>query len=170
MELGKKTSMVIGKRDIVVSLKDNSVHNTPFIYMTGHGNVSFSSEEIIRLRAYLANGGFLWADDNYGMDESFRKQMKALFPELDLVEIGGAHEIFQSPYRMSAGIPKIHEHHGGPPKAFGIFLKGRLVVFYSYNTDIGDGLEDPDVHSDSVKKRKAALEMAINIVVYALAH
>jgi hypothetical protein len=168
MELARITSMAIGKRDVVVSLKDDSVHNTPFIYMTGHGNVVFSNEELVRLRAYLANGGFLWADDNYGMDESFRVQMKALFPELDFVEMGPEHRIFHEPFNMAHGVPKIHEHNGGPPKAFGLFLEGRLVVFYTYNTDIGDGLEDPDVHSDSEEKRKAALEMAVNVVVYAL--
>jgi len=169
-ELGKITSMSIGKHDITVSLKDNSVHSTPVIYMTGHGNVRFSKEEANNLRAYLKSGGFLWADDNYGMDESFRKQMKVVFPAKDLTKIPVTHKIFKSPYPMAKGLPKIHEHHGGPPEAYGIFIDGRLAVFYSYNTDIGDGLEDGDVHGDSVAKRMAALQMAINIIVHALGH
>ena len=170
LNLKQITDMDIENRERVVSLKDNSVHNTSVLYMTGHGNVSFSQEELSRLRAYLENGGFLWADDNFGMDESFRRQMKLLFPDNELVKISSDHPIFHCLYSFPRGLPKIHEHNGGSPEAYGIFLNGRMIVFYSFNTDIGDGLEDPDVHSDSPEKRKEAMEMAVNVIVYALSN
>lgn len=149
---------------------DEDLFDYPFIHMTGHGNVRFTSEEAERLRWYLVHGGFLFADDNYGMDESFRQEIRKVFPEAELVEIPFDHEIYHSVYEFSKGLPKIHEHHGGPPHGYGIFHEGRLVVFYSYNTDIGDGLEDPDVHKDPPQVRARALEMALNVVAYAMTH
>ena len=153
-----------------VSLLDADLFETPFLYMNGHGTVRFSQEEAERLRHYLRHGGFLWADDNYGMDETFRPEMRKVFPEAEWVELPFDHEIYHAFYEFPAGLPKIHEHHGGPPHGYGIFQDGRLVVFYSYNTDIGDGTEDPEVHKDPPEKREAATRMAVNVVVYALSH
>jgi hypothetical protein len=153
-----------------LSIMDEALFSYPFIYMTGHGKVKFSDEEAARLRHYLVSGGFLWADDNYGMDEYLRRELRKVFPETELVEIPFDHEIYHTIYDFPAGLPKIHEHHGGPPHGYGILYEGRLVVFYSYNTDIGDGLEDAEVHRDPPEKREAARRMALNIVAYALTH
>jgi hypothetical protein len=153
-----------------VSLLDPDLFETPFIYMNGHGTVRFSQEEAERLRHYLRHGGFLWADDNYGMDESFRPEMRKVFPDAEWVELPFSHEIYHAYYEFPSGLPKIHEHHGGAPHGYGIFQEGRLVVFYTYNTDIGDGTEDPEVHNDPPEKREAAMRMAVNVVVYALTH
>ncbi|NNE43415.1 MAG: DUF4159 domain-containing protein [Gemmatimonadetes bacterium] len=147
---------------------DDELFDHPFLHMTGHGNVRFTSEEAERLRWYLVHGGFLFADDNYGMDETFRREIRKVFPEAELVELPFDHGIYHSVYNFSKGLPKIHEHHGGPPKGYGIFHEGRLVVFYSYNTDIGDGLEDAEVHNDPAPVREQAMKMAINVVAYAM--
>lgn len=153
-----------------VTLLDEHLFSYPFIYMTGHGKVKFSSEEAAKLRLYLESGGFLWADDCYGMDEYFRREIRKVFPDDELVELPFDHKIYHMVYDFDSGLPKIHEHHGGPPHGYGIIHKGRLVVFYSYNTDIGCGLEDAEVHHDPLEKREAAMKMAINIVAYALTH
>jgi hypothetical protein len=158
------------REDARVSIMDENLFAYPFVYMTGHGNVRFSEEEAARLRHYLLSGGFLWADDNYGMDEHFRREIRKVFPDRELVELPFDHEIYHTVYDFPGGLPKIHEHHGGPPHGYGIIDGTRLVVFYSYNTDIGDGLEDADVHGDPPEKREAAMKMAINIVAYALTH
>jgi len=156
--------------DARIAVMDEALFNYPFAYMTGHGNVDFSDEEATQIRLYLAAGGFLWADDCYGMDASFRKAMRKVFPDAELVELPFSHEIYHIVYAFSQGLPKIHEHDGGPPHGYGIIRDGRLVVFYSFNTDIGDGLEDADVHGDSPDVRDAAMKMAVNIVSYALTH
>lgn len=153
-----------------VSLLDNDLFETPFLYMNGHGTVLFSEEEALRLRRFLMHGGFLWADDNYGMDESFRGEIRKVFPEEPLVTVPFDHDIYHSVYEFRQGLPKIHEHHGGPPHGFAIFHEGRMVVFYSYNTDISDGLEDAEVHGDPPAVREQAMRMAINVVAYAMTH
>lgn len=153
-----------------VSLMDEDLFNYPFLYMNGHGNVRFTDAEIGRLRRYLTSGGFLFADDNYGMDESFRREMARVFPERELVEVPFDHPIYHSFYAFPNGPPKIHEHDGDPPQGLGIFDGSRLVVFYTYEADIGDGLEDAEVHHDPPEKREAAMRMAINVVMYALTH
>jgi hypothetical protein len=153
-----------------ISIMDESLFAYPFVYMTGHGKVRFSDEEAARLRLFLTSGGFLWVDDNYGLDEHFRREIRKVFPERELVELPFDHEIYHVVYDFPSGLPKIHEHHGGPPHGYGIVDGDRLAVFYSYNTDIGDGLEDADVHRDPPEKREAALRMAINVVAYALTH
>jgi hypothetical protein len=160
----------VAAEELRISIMDEALFTCPFAYMTGHGKVKFSEEEAARLRLYLVSGGFLWADDNYGMDEYFRKEIRKVFPEQELVEIPFNHEIYHIVHAFPDGLPKIHEHHGGPPRGYGIVHDGRLVVFYSYNTDIGDGLEDADVHDDPPEKRQAARKMAVNIVAYALTH
>jgi len=151
-----------------VELTDDDLFNYPFIYMTGHGNVKFSEKECERLRAYLTGGGFLHADDNYGMDESFRREMKKVFPEKEFVELPFDHPIFHCYFEFTNGLPKIHEHDNKVPQGFGLFHDGRLIVFYSYESDLGDGWEDESVHNDSKDKREQALKMGTNIVVYAL--
>jgi hypothetical protein len=138
----------------------------PFIHMTGHGNVVFSAAEIENLRKYLLGGGFLHIDDNYGMNEFIRVELKKVFPAVELVELPFNHPIFHQKYDFS-GLPKIHEHDGKRPQAFGIIIDGRLVCLYTYETDLSDGWEDPQVHNDTPEKRKQALQMGANILMYA---
>lgn len=138
----------------------------PFVHMTGHGNVFFSDSDVINLRNYLSSGGFLHIDDNYGMDQYIRKEIKKIFPNNDLVEIPANHVIFQRPYLFSGGLPKIHEHDGKRPQAFGLFIENKLVLLYTYECDLGDGWEDPEVHNDPVEVREKALKMGANIINY----
>ena len=139
----------------------------PFIHMTGHGNVVFSDEDASNLRRYLQGGGFLHIDDNYGMDPFVRLAMKKVFPELSFIEIPFDHPIYHTAYDFKNGLPKIHEHDGKPPMGFGIVLEGRIVCFYTYECDLGDGWEDPEVHKDLPEVRMQALRMGANIVKYA---
>jgi hypothetical protein len=136
--------------------------------MNGHGTVRFSPEEVERLRRYLLSGGFLFADDNYGMDRSFRRELRKVFPDRPLVDVPFDHPIYHVFYDIESGPPKVHEHDGRSPQGLGVFHDGRLVVFYTYEADIGDGIEDPDVHRDPPGVREAAMRMAINVIVYAL--
>ncbi len=138
----------------------------PFVHMTGHGNVVFSVADQTNLRNYMMSGGFLHIDDNYGMDEFIRKEIKKLFPNNDLVEIPANHPIFQKPFVFASGLPKIHEHEGKRPQAFGIFIDNRLVLLYTFECDLGDGWEDPDVHNDPKEVREKALKMGANILNY----
>lgn len=138
----------------------------PFVHMTGHGNVVFSDADVSNLKNYLTSGGFLHIDDNYGMDQYIRKEIQKIFPNNDLVEIPSNHPIFQKPYLFSNGLPKIHEHDGKRPQAFGIFIENRLVLLYTYECDLGDGWEDPEVHNDPVEVREKALKMGANIINY----
>lgn len=142
------------------------IMNYPFIHMTGHGNVVFTEQELRNLREYLVGGGFLHIDDNYGMDKFIRPQLKRIFPELELVELPFDHPIYHQKYPFSGGLPKIHEHDGKPPQGFGLIYEGRLVVFYTYECDLGDGWEDPAVHGDSEATRTKALQMGANILQY----
>ncbi len=138
----------------------------PFVHMTGHGNVVFNSADIENLRNYLTSGGFLHVDDNYGMNQFVRNEIKKLFPQNDLVEIPASHPIFQKPFSFPSGIPKIHEHDGKRPQAFGIFIEGRLVLLFTYETDLGDGWEDAEVNNDPLEIREKALKMGANILSY----
>lgn len=138
----------------------------PYVHLTGHGNVVFSANDVKNLNDYLVSGGFLHIDDNYGLDQYIRKEIKKIFPNNDLVEIPANHAIFQKPYSFPAGIPKIHEHDGKRPQAFGIFIESRLVLLYTYETDLGDGWEDPEVNNDPVEVRQKALRMGANIMHY----
>jgi hypothetical protein len=140
----------------------------PFLFACGHGNIKFTDAELVSLRRYLDAGGFLWVDDDFGIDPFFRREMKRLYPDSPLIELPFSHPIFHQLYEFPGGLPKIHEHDGGPARAFGILHDGRLVVFYSFDTDLGDGLEDPEIHNDPPEKREAALRMALNIVHFAL--
>ena len=138
----------------------------PFVHMTGHGNVTFSATELINLRNYLSAGGFLHIDDNFGMDKYSRKEIKKLFPNNDLVEIPSNHVIFQKPFNFPSGLPKIHEHENNRPQAFGIFIEGRLALFYTFESDLGDGWEDEEVHHDPKEVREKALKMGANMINY----
>ena len=138
----------------------------PFLHMTGHGNVVFSQTDSDNLRKYLNGGGFLHIDDNYGMDKYIRKELQKLFPNNNMVEIPATHAIFQKPYSFPSGLPKIHEHDGKAPQAFGIFLNNRLALLYTYETDLGDGWEDPEVNNDPLEVRTKALRMGANIINY----
>jgi len=155
--------------EVQIRPTDDALFSYPIAYMNGHGNVSFSDDDVQALRRYLAAGGFLWADDNYGMDKSFRREIKKVFPDRELFELPNDHPIYRAFYNLP-GLPKIHEHDGLPPQLFGIVDNGRLVVIYSYQSDIGDGLEDPEVHKDPPEKRELAMRMAVNIMTYALTH
>jgi hypothetical protein len=159
----KRTDIPICDTVAAVSVLDDDLFRYPFIYMTGHGNITFSHAERLRLRNYLTGGGFLWADDNYGMDKSFRREIAAIFPENPLVEIPKSHPIFRSRYKLP-GLPKIHEHDGEPAQAFGVFFDQRLVAFYTYSSDIGDGMEDLQVHNDGPELHETALRMGVNVV------
>ena len=149
-----------------VEVGNLEIFNYPFLHMTGHGNVVFSFEEAKNLREYLLAGGFLHIDDNYGMDPFVRSEIKKVFPNSDLVEIPPSHAIFHQSYDFNNGLPKIHEHDKNNPQAFGVFLEGRLVLFYTYESDLGDGWEDPEVHNDSESTRLQALKMGANILEY----
>jgi len=138
----------------------------PFIHMTGHGNVVFSKEEAENIRMYLEAGGFLHIDDNYGMDQFIRVELKKIFPNQELIELPGSHPIFKQKYSFN-GLPKIHEHDGKRAQAFGLFSNGRLVCLYTYETDLSDGWEDQSVHNDPNNKRQEALQMGANIISYA---
>ena len=150
-----------------VAVGSIDIFQFPFVHMTGHGNVVFSSSDADNLRKYLMAGGFLHIDDNYGMDPFVRPQMKKVFPELDFVEIPFSHPIYHQKFNFDKGLPKIHEHDGKAAQGFGLFFEGRLVCFYSYETDLGDGWEDTEVHKDSKEKHLAALQMGANIVQFA---
>jgi hypothetical protein len=138
----------------------------PFVHMTGHGNVVFSNNDIQNLQNYLNSGGFLHIDDNYGMDEYIRKEIKKLFPNTALVEIPKTHPIFQTPYSFPNGLPKIHEHDNKQPQAYGIFIENRLALLYTFECDIGDGWENQEVHNDPINVREKALKMGANILNY----
>jgi hypothetical protein len=139
----------------------------PFVHMTGHGNVTFSPAEARNLRSYLLGGGFLHISDNYGMDAFIRREMKKVFPDAEWVEVPFNHAIYRAPYTFRNGLPKIHEHDMKPPEGWGIFVEGRLVVFYDYQCDLGDGWEDAQVHRDPEAVRRKAFEMGANLVRYA---
>jgi len=149
-----------------VEVGNIDIFNFPFIHMTGHGNVVFSESDIKNLRKYLESGGFLHIDDNYGMNTFIRREIKKLFPEIELVKIPSSHKIFDQKYKFQDGLPKIHEHDKKQPEAFGIFLNGRLTLLYTYETDLGDGWEDQEIHNNSEDTRMKALMMGANIIKY----
>ncbi|UTW62612.1 DUF4159 domain-containing protein [bacterium SCSIO 12741] len=156
----------INPEQAIVEVGSKDLFNYPWIHMTGHGNVVFSSAEASNLRNYLLAGGFLHIDDNYGMDPYIRNQMKQVFPELEFVELPYDHPIYHQKFDFARGLPKIHEHDQKAPKGYGLFYEGRLVCFYSYECDLGDGWEDSSVHNDPEEKRIEALKMGANIIQY----
>lgn len=169
-EVGLRTTIPVESREVVVTLSDPRLWDLPFLYMTGHGNVRWSESELRTLGQYLSRGGFLHIDDSYGMDESVRREVGRLFPDGELVEVPLDHAIYQVVYALPRGIPKIHEHDAKPAQGFGVFLEGRLVLYYSYQSDLGDGWEDPQVHGDPPALRDAAFQMGVNLVAYAVGY
>lgn len=163
-----RTGIPTARNEAVVQPLDPRLRDHPMLYLTGHGTVRFSAQERAALRAYLLDGGFLHADDNYGLDESLRRELGEIFPDRELVELPPDHAVYHVLYAFPDGLPKIHEHDGRPARGYGIFHEGRLMVFYSYESDLGDGWEDPDVHDNPADVREQALRMGVNLVLYAL--
>ena len=164
----ENTNVIVSANEGRASLDEEDLFSHTYLYMTGHGNVRFTDKEIINLRAFLMGGGFLHADDNYGLDKSFRREMKRLFPNKDWVELPHDHKIYNINYKFPNGLPKIHEHDGKPPQGLGLFHNDRLIVFYTYESDLGDGWEDIEVHNDPMDKHLDALKMGTNIFLFAL--
>lgn len=156
----------IKQKPFTVEPGSSELFSYPFVHMTGHGNVVFNDNEVKNLRDYLTSGGFLHIDDNYGMDKYIRKEIKKIFPNNELIEIPSTHKIFQGPFSFPNGLPKIHEHEKQKPQAFGIFIEGRLALVYTFETDLGDGWEDEEVHNNPKEVREKALKMGANLVHY----
>lgn len=169
-ELKKRTVIAVNPALIELPLDDKEIFRHHFIFINGHIPITLNETEKRNLRQFVLNGGFVFANDDYGMDESFREIMKEVFPDYPLQEIDFKNSIYSCFYHFKNGIPKIHEHYEGPPKALGIFVNNRIALFYAYNSDIGDGWDDPEVHNDPPEKREAAFRMGINIVVYSLSY
>ena len=166
--LTKNTSIKVAHDEYRLKLTTKELRGHPYLYMTGHGNIRFTDEEIIQLREYLIGGGFLHTDDNYGLNTSFRREMKRVFPDRDFVELPHDHAVFHSFFDMPNGLPKIHEHDGKPPQLFALYNEDRIMVIYSYESDLGDGWEDEEVHNNPAALRVAALQMGVNIIYFAL--
>lgn len=157
----------INTEQAIVEVGSPDLFNYPFVHMTGHGNVVFTQQEADNLRKYLMGGGFLHISDNYGMDKFIRPQMKKVFPELNFIELPFNHPVYQQKFKFPAGLPKVHEHDNKAPQGFGLIYNGRLVCFYDYECDLGDGWEDIEVHRDSQENRTKALKMGANLIQYA---
>src|SRR4030042_1232421 len=166
--VNERTTIRTAPREENIAITDPKLFQFPYLYLNGHGNIKFTDEEAKILRQYIASGGFLHSDDNYGMDTSFRREIKKVFPDSPMIELPFDHDIYHSFYDFPNGLPKIHEHDNNPAQGLGIFFDGRLAVFYTYECDLGDGWEDPTVHNDPLEKREDALKMGINIIIYVL--
>lgn len=165
--VNRELKMNVSKETPYVEVGSSELFNFPFVHMTGHGNVVFSATDAENLRLYLASGGFLHISDNYGMDKFIRKEMKKVFPDAEFVEIPFGHPIYHQRFDFNSGLPKIHEHDNKAPQGLGIFIENRLVVFYDFECDLGDGWEDASVHKDSEAARTKALQMGANLLQYA---
>lgn len=165
----ERTSLPVDPNEGRVTLMDDQLWDYPFVHVTGHGNIAFSDAEVVRLREYLARGGFLHVDDNYGLDENIRREMKKVFPDREFVDVPLSHPIYHLVYEFPKGIPKIHEHDGKPARGFGIFLGSRLAVYYSYSSDLGNGWEDVGTYpTDPPELHEQALRMGVNLFTYAV--
>lgn len=162
----QELGMSLAPEEDIVEAGSSDIFLYPYVYMTGHGNVVFSDSEAANLRKYLIGGGFLHIDDNYGLDKFIRLELKKIFPELELVELPFEHPIYHQKFKFPGGLPKIHEHDAKPPQGLGLIYEGRLVVFYSFETDLGNGWEDQRIHNDPEEKRQQALRMGANIISY----
>ncbi|MFN3557016.1 MAG: DUF4159 domain-containing protein [Bacteroidales bacterium] len=162
----RETGTTISTDIATVEVGSQNLFNYPFVYMTGHGNVVFSAQEARNLRNYLVGGGFLHVDDNYGLDPFFRREIAKVFPDIELVEVPWSHPIYHQQFSFPQGPPKIHEHDGKPAQGFGIFYQGRLVLYYTYETDLGNGWEDQAVHNNPQEIRLKALRMGANLLQY----
>jgi hypothetical protein len=166
--IAERTTLPVERTEARVTLTDERLWDFPFLHMTGHDRVRFSDAEAARLREYVLRGGFLHASDNYGLDESFRAEMKHVFPDRELVDVPLSHPIYHLVYDFPKGLPKIHEHDGKPARGLGIFVGDRLAVYYDYQSDLGNGWEDAEVHKDPPELHEAALRMGVNLFVYAV--
>jgi len=156
--------------EAVVTPTDPEMWNYPMLFMTGHGNVKLSDDEARALRSYLDAGGLLWADDNFGLDKSFREVVKRLYPDIPLTELPFTHPLFHDPNAFPQGAPKVHEHDGGPARVFAVVKGGRILILYTFDCDIGNGTEDAGLYDDPPEKRAAAMRFAINLATYAVTH
>ena len=166
--IAERTALPIEKAEGRVELTDARLWDYPFLHMTGHGNVRFTDAEVVRLREYLTRGGFLHADDNYGLDESFRREIARVFPDRPLVDVPLSHPIYHMVYDMPRGVPKVHEHDGKPARGYGVFIGDRLAVYYTHSADLGNGWEDVATYNDPPALHEAALRMGVNLFVYAV--
>ena len=164
----ENTPVSIDPEEVRIKLTDDNANQYPYLYLTGHGNIRFTDNEVIALRSILMNGGFLHADDNYGMDASFRREIKRVFPNKDLIHLPHDHPVFHIYYSLPKGLPKVHEHDNKPPQALALFEGERMILLYTYESDLGDGWEDASVHQDPWPVREAALKMGVNIIYFAL--
>ena len=166
--ISNETDIKIENNEFKIKLTSENLYNHTYLYLTGHGNIRFNDEEVRVLRNHLLKGAFLHADDNYGMHDSFKREMKKVFPDKEWVELPINHPIYNCYFNFPNGLPKVHEHNGMPPQGLGLFEKDRLIVFFSYESDLGDGWEDSEVHNNPVSIRESALKMGTNIVWYSL--
>jgi len=166
----KELNLLLEAEEDAVEVGSQELFNYPYVYMTGHGNVVFTTEEASNLRNYLIAGGFLHIDDNYGLDKFVRIELKKVFPELELIELPFDHPIYHQKFDFAKGLPKIHEHDGKPAQGFGLIYEGRLVAFYSFECDLGNGWEDQRIHNDPAERREQALRMGANIISYCFTH
>lgn len=168
-EINNRTTLKVAPDQVVVAFDTPELFDYPFIFLTGHGEMKLSESEVANLREYLIRGGFLYVDDDYGLDKYFRREIEKVFPGVEIEELPFTHPIYHSFYDFSY-LPKIHKHDAKPPKGYGVFYQGRLVVFYTYETNISDGWADPWVHNDPPEKREEAFKFGINIVIYAMTY
>jgi hypothetical protein len=168
--VARATGIATDPRYRFVDISSDDIFSCPFLFLTGHGNILLSDADVRRLRTYLQNGGFLYVDDDYGLDKAFRREMGRVFPGQNLVELPFNHGLYRCHFEFSSGPPKTHEHDNKPSRGFGIFVNGRLVVYYTYESNPSDGWADPDVHKDPEGKREEALRFGTNVVVWALTH
>ena len=166
--ISNETNIKIENNEFKIKLTSENLYNHTYLYLTGHGNIRFNDEEVRVLRNHLLKGAFLHADDNYGMYDSFKREMKKVFPDKEWVELPIDHPIYNCYFNFPNGLPKVHEHNGKPPQGLGLFEKDRLIVFFSYESDLGDGWEDSEVHNNPASVRNSALKMGTNIVWYSL--
>ena len=167
-EIRARTGLRVSERPLQLRITDPNLWSQPFVYLTGHGNIRFTEEEVQILRKYLTSGGFLHADDNFGMDESFRREMKRVFPDKDFAELPPSHPVYHVMYDFPRGLPKVHKHEGKPAQGFALVHEGRVVVFYSYESDLGNGWEDANRYDNPPEARESAFRMGVNLFLYAM--
>lgn len=167
-EIRARTGLEVSERPARVKLTDPTLWNYPYLYLTGHGNIRFTDEEVQILRRYLLSGGFLHADDNYGLDKALRRELARVFPDKQLVELPVDHPLYRVYYEFPNGLPKIHKHDGKPAQGFAYLHEGRVLVYYTYETDLGNGWEDPERYDDPIETRESAFRMGVNLFLYAL--
>ena len=168
--IDENTNIIVNKKENRAKIGTDEFYRSYFIYLTGHGNIKFSETDIHKLRTFLLNGGFMHADDNYGMDKSFRREMKKVFPDKEWVELPKNHPIFSSYFTFDNGLPKIHEHNNNRPQALALFENNKMIALYTYESDLGDGWEDQHVHDNPNELRLQALKMGVNIISYSMAY